>query len=70
MLQVGGDERLLVSTVWVVAARASVLSIITGGGKWVEIATHADHQHRAQVLALRRVTQKMTQPHCTAQIAL
>jgi hypothetical protein len=45
MLQVGGDERLLVSTVWVVAARPSVLSIITGGGKWVEIATHADHQH-------------------------
>jgi predicted phage-related endonuclease len=27
---------------WVVAARTAVLSIITGGGKWVEIATHAD----------------------------
>ncbi|MFY9840576.1 MAG: YqaJ viral recombinase family protein [Xanthobacteraceae bacterium] len=32
---------------WVVAARTAVLSIITGGGKWVEIATHADpiYQH-------------------------
>jgi predicted phage-related endonuclease len=27
---------------WVVAARSAVLSVITGGGKWVEIATHAD----------------------------
>jgi predicted phage-related endonuclease len=32
---------------WVVAARTAVLSIITGGGKWVEITTHADplYQH-------------------------
>lgn len=32
---------------WVVAARSSVLSIITGGGKWVEIKVHADplYQH-------------------------
>ena len=32
---------------WVVAARTAVLSIITGGGKWVEIKTHADpiYQH-------------------------
>jgi predicted phage-related endonuclease len=32
---------------WVVAARAAVLSVITGGGKWVEITTHADplYQH-------------------------
>lgn len=32
---------------WVVAARSSVLSIITGGGKWVEIKIHADplYQH-------------------------
>jgi predicted phage-related endonuclease len=31
----------------VVAARTAVLSIITGGGKWVEIVTHADplYQH-------------------------
>ena len=32
---------------WVVAARQASLSIITGGGKWVEIAVHADplYQH-------------------------
>src|SRR3954449_10420923 len=32
---------------WVVAARTAVLSIITGGGKWVEIAVSADplYQH-------------------------
>jgi hypothetical protein len=32
---------------WVVAARSAVLSIITGGGKWVEISIHADplYQH-------------------------
>ena len=32
---------------WVVAARSAVLSIITGGAKWVEITTHADplYQH-------------------------
>ena len=32
---------------WVVAARTAVLSVITGGGKWVEIKLHADplYQH-------------------------
>jgi hypothetical protein len=32
---------------WVVASRSAVLSVITGGGKWVEIITHADplYQH-------------------------
>jgi hypothetical protein len=32
---------------WVVASRTAVLSVITGGGKWVEITTHADplYQH-------------------------
>ena len=32
---------------WVAAARSAVLSIITGGGKWVEIKTQADplYQH-------------------------
>ena len=46
---------------WVVAARGAVLSIITGGGKWVEIkiacrsALPASDRHcRAEVLALRR----------------
>jgi predicted phage-related endonuclease len=46
---------------WVTAARASVLSIITGGGKWVEMIIPADplYQHllltdgRKEVLALR-----------------
>jgi predicted phage-related endonuclease len=32
---------------WVTAARTAVLSIITGGGKWVEMSIHADplYQH-------------------------
>jgi len=32
---------------WVIAARSAVLSIITGGGKWVELKLHADplYQH-------------------------
>ncbi|MBR0774571.1 YqaJ viral recombinase family protein [Bradyrhizobium diazoefficiens] len=32
---------------WVISARSAVLSIITGGGKWVEITIHADplYQH-------------------------
>ena len=32
---------------WVVAARSAALSIITGGGKWVEIEVYADpiYQH-------------------------
>jgi predicted phage-related endonuclease len=32
---------------WVIAARSAVLSIITGGGKWVEVTVHADplYQH-------------------------
>jgi predicted phage-related endonuclease len=32
---------------WVVAARSAVLSVISGGGKWVEIKIHADplYQH-------------------------
>jgi len=32
---------------WVVASRSAILSVITGGGKWVQITTHADplYQH-------------------------
>jgi hypothetical protein len=32
---------------WVINATAAALSVITGGGKWVEIAVHADplYQH-------------------------
>jgi predicted phage-related endonuclease len=34
-------------SMWVVTARNAVLSVITGGGKWVEIKAHADplYQH-------------------------
>jgi hypothetical protein len=35
---------------WVIAARSAVLSVITGGGKWVEI----DHPRRSPLPA----------PHC------
>jgi len=32
---------------WVIASRSAVLSVVTGGGKWVEITIHADplYQH-------------------------
>jgi hypothetical protein len=39
---------------WVVAARSAVLSVITGGGKWVEIATHADPLYQ------------LSAPHCNS----
>jgi predicted phage-related endonuclease len=46
---------------WVTASRTAVLSIITGGGKWVEMTIPADplYQHllltsREEILALRR----------------
>jgi hypothetical protein len=43
---------------WVTAARASVLSIITGGGKWVVMTISADPLYqpnrRTKILALRR----------------
>jgi predicted phage-related endonuclease len=45
---------------WVTASRTAVLSIITGGGKWVEITIHADllyqqsaANRREEILALR-----------------
>ena len=45
---------------WVSNARSAVLSIITGGGKWVELTVHADplYQHllltaEKKILALR-----------------
>ena len=45
---------------WVVASRAAVLSVITGGGKWVEITLHCRSalsaprcNRRAEILALR-----------------
>jgi predicted phage-related endonuclease len=39
---------------WVVAARQAVLSIITGGGKWVEIATQADPLYQHLIVTAER----------------
>jgi predicted phage-related endonuclease len=39
---------------WVVAARSAVLSVITGGGKWVEITTHADPLYQHQIVTAER----------------
>jgi predicted phage-related endonuclease len=39
---------------WVVAARVAVLSIITGGGKWVEIKTYADPLYQHLILTAER----------------
>jgi hypothetical protein len=39
---------------WVVAARRAVLSVITGGGKWVEISTHADPLYQHLIITAER----------------
>jgi predicted phage-related endonuclease len=39
---------------WVVAARKAVLSVITGGGKWVEIAAHADPLYQHLIVTAER----------------
>jgi predicted phage-related endonuclease len=39
---------------WVVAARSAVLSIITGGGKWVEISSHADPLYQHLIVTAER----------------
>jgi predicted phage-related endonuclease len=39
---------------WVVAARAAVLSIITGGGKWVEIKVPADPLYQHLIVTAER----------------
>ena len=39
---------------WVVAARTAVLSIITGGGKWVEIEIHADPLYQHLIVTAER----------------
>jgi predicted phage-related endonuclease len=39
---------------WVVAARSAVLSIITGGGKWVDIETHADPLYQHLIVTAER----------------
>ncbi len=39
---------------WVVAARSAVLSIITGGGKWVEIKTSPDPLYQHLIVTAER----------------
>jgi hypothetical protein len=39
---------------WVLAARSAVLSVITGGGKWVEIKAHADPLYQHLILTAER----------------
>ena len=39
---------------WVVAARGAVLSVITGGGKWVEVKTHADPLYQHLIVTAER----------------
>jgi predicted phage-related endonuclease len=39
---------------WVLAARSAVLSVITGGGKWVEIKTHADPLYQHLIVTAER----------------
>ena len=39
---------------WVVAARSAVLSVITGGGQWVEITVHADPLYQHLIVTAER----------------
>jgi predicted phage-related endonuclease len=39
---------------WVVAARSAVLSVITGGGKWVKILAHADPLYQHLIVTAER----------------
>jgi predicted phage-related endonuclease len=39
---------------WVVAARTAVLSVVTGGGKWVEILAHADPLYQHLIVTAER----------------
>jgi predicted phage-related endonuclease len=39
---------------WVVAARSAVLSVIAGGGKWVEILAHADPLYQHLIVTAER----------------
>jgi hypothetical protein len=39
---------------WVVAAPGAVLSVVTGGVKWVEIATHADPLYQHLIVTAER----------------
>ena len=39
---------------WVVAAKSAVLSVITRGGKWVEITAHADPLYQQLIVTAER----------------
>jgi predicted phage-related endonuclease len=54
--EVAADKYMaqLQHNMWVVASRSSVLSIITGGGKWVEIKIHADPLYQHLLLTAER----------------
>src|SRR6201993_272948 len=39
---------------WVVAAKSAVLSVITGGGKWVEITAHSDPLYQHLIVTAER----------------
>jgi predicted phage-related endonuclease len=39
---------------WVLTARTAMLSVITGGGKWVEIKTHADPLYQHLIVTAER----------------
>jgi predicted phage-related endonuclease len=39
---------------WVIGARAAALSVITGGGKWVEVKVHADPLYQHLLLTAER----------------
>ena len=39
---------------WVVAARGAILSVISGGGRWVEIKTHADPLYQHLIVTAER----------------
>jgi hypothetical protein len=46
---------------WVVAARTAVLSVITGCGKWAEIATHADPLYQHLIVTAERKFRRCVQ---------
>jgi hypothetical protein len=39
---------------WVVNSKTAVLSVITGGGKWIEITTHADPLYQHLILTAEK----------------
>ena len=48
------DTAQLQHNMWVTAARTAVLSIITGGGKWVEVTIQADPLYQHLLLTAER----------------